>query len=91
MSEIQDLPPIDPTGAMSSGEYTEYMIYYNNLAEDVISENLTKYQVASTIEDWYLLWGRIIADVNLRTEKLESSLTALNQQILVVDTQIRNK
>jgi len=91
MSKVEDLPPIDPTGAMASGEYTEYMIGYDNLAEDVIAENLAAFSTSTTMEDWYLLWERIIAEVTARTDKLESSLNTLSQQIMVVDTQIRNK
>ena len=86
---MNDLPPIDPTGAMASGEYTEYMIGYNNLAEDVIADNLTEASAMQTMEDWYLLWGRILGEVNTRVTTIESGVQKLSQQIKVIDNQLK--
>jgi hypothetical protein len=86
---MNDLPTIDPTGAMASGEYTDYMIGYNNLAEDVIADNLTEASAMKTMEDWYLLWGRILGEVNTRVTTIESSVQKLYQQIKVIDSKIK--
>ena len=86
---MNDLPPIDPTGAMSPEVYTEYMIGYNNLAEDVIADNLTEASAMKTMEDWYLLWGRILGEVDSRITTIESEVTKLYRQIKVIDSKIK--
>ena len=90
MSDVQDLPPISPTGAMASGEYTDYMVGYDNSAEDVEIENLTNFSTMQTMEDWYKLWVRILGDVTSRTAKLEKSVNTLSQQITVIGTQLND-
>jgi hypothetical protein len=90
MSKVYDLPPIDPTGAMASGEYTDYMISYDNQAEDVEIKNMEAFSTMQTMEDWYKLWLRQIAEVNTRVSSLEKSLNSMGQQIMVIDTQLKS-
>jgi len=87
---MRPLPPIAPTGAMASGEYTDYMIEYDNSAEDVIADNLTEAGTLQTMENWYKLWVRILGEVDTRITKIESSVSAMKQQIVVIDSKIRS-
>ena len=90
MSDIQPFPPIGPTGAMASGEYTDYMILYDNQAEDIEIDNIANFSTMQTMEDWYKRWVQILGDVNARTAKLEKAVNSLSQQITVIDTQLKN-
>lgn len=87
---MNDLPPIAPTGAMASGDYVDYMIGYDSLAEDVISDNLTEVSTTKIMEDWYKLWGRVLGEVSTRITAIETSLTTLNQQIRVIDSKVKS-
>lgn len=89
-SEINDLPPIAPTGAMSSGDYVSYMMGYDSQAEDVELENVTNFQSASTMDEWYALWVRVLGEVTKRLSSVEKSITTLSQQIRVIDTKLKS-
>jgi hypothetical protein len=65
------LPPISPTGALASGDYVDYMISYNNLAEDELSTELDGYITQSTIDDWHRLWDRVLADTSANVTTLK--------------------
>jgi len=78
------LPIISPTGAMSSGNYVDYMMGYNNLAEDELSSELDYYVTQSTIDDWHNLWDRIVSDTSSAVTDLETAVNKLKTQIWMV-------
>lgn len=78
------MPPIAPTGSMSSTEYVEYMIDYNNAAADKLAEELKYYVTQSTIDDWEAMWERIILDVDNKVTDLESATRKIKAQLTMV-------
>ena len=78
------LPPISPTGALASGDYVDYMMSYDSLAEDCISEELTHYVTKSTIDDWDNLWNRILSDTDAKVTTLEEAINKLKAQVQMV-------
>lgn len=78
------LPPISPTGALASGDYVDYMIYYDNLAEDELASELDGYVTQSTIDDWHNLWDRILADTSTKVTTLEVAVSKLKSQTMMV-------
>lgn len=78
------LPPIEPTGAMSSGDYVTYMMGYNELAEDSFIGVSDHYITKSTIDDWYVLWERILNDTGGKVTTLESAMAKLKAQVGMV-------
>jgi len=87
---MNDLPPIDPTGAMSSGQYTEYMIGYDSMAADIVSDNLSEFSAMQTMEDWYSLWLRVIGGVDTRITSIETNILKLNQQITIIERELKS-
>jgi hypothetical protein len=85
------LPPIDPTGAMASGAYVDYMIGYNNAAADYLIEEMTHYVTSSTMGEWNAKWGRILGDVSSEVAALESSVSKLINQARMVEDAISKK
>jgi hypothetical protein len=75
------LPPIAPTGAMSSDEYCDYMIGYCNEAADQILSELPLYVAKGTIDDWEDLWDRTLDDVETSVTYLEESTKKINAQV----------
>jgi hypothetical protein len=75
------LPTILPTGSMSSEEYCEYMVGYNNAAADHLYEELGNYVTQSTINDWEDMWIRVISDVEGSVTTLEESVAKLKAQV----------
>jgi hypothetical protein len=78
------LPPMSPTGALASGDYVEYMLYYNNLAEDDLASELDGYVTQSTIDDWHRLWDRVLADTSISVTTLEAAVSKLKSQTVMV-------
>lgn len=78
------MPPIAPTGSMSSTEYVEYMIDYNNAAADELAEELKYYFTQSTIKDWEAMWERIILDVDNKVTDLEAATRKIKAQLTMV-------
>ena len=78
------LPPMSPTGALASGDYVEYMISYDNTAEDYLANELNYYVTQSTLTDWYTLWDRILDDASMRVTTLESAVSKLKSQVWMV-------
>lgn len=84
------LPPISPTGAMSSGDYTAYMMGYNDSAADMIADDLLDYTPTDTINDWNVMWNRIVTDVNNDVTELEKAMVTLKSQVTMVKNAIKN-
>lgn len=76
------LPPISPTGAMSSGNYVDYMIGYNNEALDYLTGQIKNYIPDNIIGDWDNQWLRTINDI-------ESMVIVLNNDITEIKTEIQ--
>ena len=82
------MPPIAPTGSMSSTEYVEYMIDYNNAAADELAEELEDYVTQNTINDWEALWNRILFDVDKKVTDIETATNKLKAQVTMVSDAI---
>lgn len=74
------LPPISPTGAMSSGNYTDYMITYVNEAIDDLDSQLDAYIGQSILEDWDSQWGRTVTDLGATIADVTSRIGKLTAQ-----------
>ena len=82
------MPPIAPTGAMSSGDYCAYMVGYCSEASEQILDELNDYVTQSTIDDWDKLWVRILDDVGVKVTEMESSVNKLKAQATMVSDAI---
>jgi hypothetical protein len=78
------LPPIAPTGAMASGDYVDYMMVYNAAAIAETAEDLEDYVTDSTIDDWGRMWVKILNDTSADLRTLETSVSKLKSQIIMV-------
>jgi hypothetical protein len=78
------LPNIDPTGAMSSGNYVDYMIGYLNTALDSMDGQLDHYVGATQISDWGNQWDRTVGDVDTIVTNLENSVNKLKPQVQMI-------
>ncbi len=78
------IPIIAPTGALASGAYIDYMIGYFNTAFDGLDTQLSAYVVDNTITDWDDKWDQIIDDIEVRVTTLESSISTIQSQILML-------
>lgn len=78
------LPDILPTGAMSSGVYTDYMITYLDTALESILDQLDDYVGSVKLEDWYAMWTRTVTDINTKITTLSSDVSKLKSQCSMV-------
>lgn len=78
------LPPMSPTGAMSSGDYMSYMTDYCTRAIDSLEHEADKYYTKDTVNDWEALWGRILDDTSSKITDLETAVAKLNAQCRMV-------
>lgn len=77
------LLPILPTGAMASGEYTDYMIGYLGNAMEDFADQLEDYLASVKAEDWYNKWSRTSTDINSKVTALNTDVTKLKNQCKV--------
>lgn len=82
-------PPILPTGAMSSGNYTSYMITYDTLLADYVLQQLNNNYAQGTINDWSDLWNRIMRDVNCQVTDLTDRLNKVQAKITMIQNIIK--
>ena len=78
------LPPILPTGAMSSGVYVDYMIGYLNTSLDSMDSQLDNYVGETQISDWGNQWDRTVGKVDTIVTALENSVNKLKPQVQMV-------
>ena len=78
-------PVISPTGALASGDYVNYMLTYDQALANFVQQQLMNCYSADQINDWNLLWTRILNDVqsqvtdlNERTSKIAAQITMLS-------------
>jgi len=83
------LPTMVPTGAMSSGVYTDYMISYLNDAMDDVYDYLAKYWGVNTIDGWSSKWTTIISDTSSEVTTLTSDISKIKQQIQLIKDKLR--
>ena len=83
-------PPIDPTGAMSSGDYVNYMMGYCESAEAYLIDEMPKYVTTSTINEWDALWGRILLDASGSVTTLEKAVRGVEAQMIMVSDAIKS-
>ena len=83
------MPPIAPTGAMSSGDYCAYMVGYCAEASEQMLEELSDYVAQSTIDDWDKLWVRSLTDVGGSITELEAEVRQLRAQATMVSDAIK--
>ena len=74
------LPPIDPTGAMSSGSYVDYMIEYLNTAMDSEATQLEAYLGGQVLDSWSSQWVRQVADLSAEVVALNVRVNKLRAQ-----------
>lgn len=84
------LPPIQPTGAMASGEYVEYMLTYLDSAIDDISDGLAYYVGSYTLDSWDDQWDRTINDLTTKVTDLQTAVSKLKMQAIMARNAINN-
>jgi hypothetical protein len=82
------LPPIDPTGAMSSGDYVSYMLNYNNKACDSLMDQMSHYHTQDTINDWNAKWITILEDVSADVTIQETAMSKMKSQTVMLGNAI---
>ena len=75
------MPPISPTGAMSSGDYVSYMFSYLPGAIKSVQSDLKAYVSAEIISDWSTMWNRTVNDINTEVTTLGSTINNLSAQV----------
>jgi hypothetical protein len=74
------LPAINPTGAMASGEYVDYMITYLNTALDSEEEQLDDYLSKEVYDGWDSQWTRQVTDLTADISELNTRVNKLLAQ-----------
>lgn len=74
------MPPISPTGAMASGEYTDYMMTYLSSAIDYVDDQLSAYLGEETLGEWESRWNVSILDVNTMITDINNRVGKLTAQ-----------
>jgi len=74
------LTSISPTGAMSSGNYVDYMISYLNTAIDDEVDQLDAYLSAQVLDAWHLQWDRQVTDLSADVVALSTRVNKLRAQ-----------
>ena len=75
------LPTISPTGALSSGAYTTYMLGYLNAAMDDISDGLVNYLSDEQLDGWDTQWDRQVTDLTADVTDLSTRIGKLRSKI----------
>ena len=78
------LPSIQPTGAMSSGTYVEYMINYLSDASGSLKKDLDGYWGQATMTDWSDQWTRITNDLSKTLVSLQKDINIMNTQLQII-------
>lgn len=84
------LPPIQPTGAMASGEYVDYMLTYLDAAMDDVTDALSSYVGSYTLESWEDQWDRTINDLTTKVTDLQTAVSKLKMQTIMARNAINN-
>jgi hypothetical protein len=78
------LPTMLPTGAMSSGDYVDYMLTYLDSAIDDESDELDSYLSLEVFDGWHDQWDRQITDLNAEIVALSARVNKLKAKASMV-------
>ena len=74
------LPTMQPTGAMASGDYVDYMISYLNTAMEEEMDQLDQYLSNQVFEAWSAQWTRQITELSADVVALSTRVNKLRAQ-----------
>ena len=81
-------PKISPTGALSSGAYTSYMLTYNaNLASYIIQQLNGNYTY-DTINEWNDKWTDTLNDVQSQVTELTERISDIQAKLTMINNAI---
>ncbi len=82
------IPTMGPSGAMASGEYVDYMIGYMQTALTGLEVEVERYVADKTVTDWYNKWIEVLDDTETRVTTLNSDISKIKAQILMLTNAI---
>ena len=82
------IPAMGPSGAMASGAYVDYMIGYMQTALTGLEAEVETYVADKTVTDWYDKWTEILDDTEARITTLNSDISKIKAQILMLTNAI---
>jgi len=83
-----NFPVILPTGAMASGQYTDYMISYNTLLTTYLIDRLGGCYGVETISDWENIWDRMLSDVNSEVVTLTKCVSDIQAKLTMIQNSL---
>ena len=85
------LQTISPTGALSSGDYVTYMLTYLPDAITDLSSQVSNYIPDQVATDWYNRWDEVLDGISTRITTLNSDISEIQSQVMMLRDAIAKK